>query len=106
MSEIFFTVAANTAPTRSITLQHDGSAINLTGASVDLIIKHYGTSTITNSGHQSCTLSATPIDGTVTYTPLAADFPSEGLYTGDAKITYPGGAIETLYEQLVVIVRE
>lgn len=104
MSEVFFTVAANTAPTRSITLEHNGSGIDLTGASVSLVIKDYNTKEITNAGHQTCTIT-TAASGIVSYTQAAADFPSEGLYTGDAKITYPGGAIETLYEQIVVIVR-
>ena len=96
-------VEQNTAPPIVITCQRtDGTIIDLTGCSVKLIITN-GT-VQTNSAHPSCTVT-TPTAGVITYTPQSGDFPIAGTYTCDVVITYGGGGIETLYDQLKIKAR-
>lgn len=97
MSASFKIVTGNTAPTYVITCTRDGTAIDLTGATITLILKKRGGS-VTNTGHQTCTL-VTPASGIISYTALAADFATVGTYTGDVKVVYSGGGIEILFQQ-------
>lgn len=89
-------VEDNTAPAYIITCERDGTAIDLTGATVTIIISN-GT-TITNAA--AATSLITPASGIISYTPSAGDFPAAGTYKGDVKVVYSGGAIEILYEQV------
>lgn len=95
-------VEDNTAPGILLTAQRDGVAIDLTGATVKLILAKG--STITNTGHQSCTL-VTPTSGRVQYDPEAGDFATPGTYKADLEVTYADGSIERLYDQLKFQVR-
>lgn len=95
-------VEDNTAPGILLTAQRDGVAIDLTGATVDLIIAKG--STITNTGHQGCTL-VTPTSGRVQYDPQAGDFSTPGTYKADLRITYADASVEVLYDQLKFQVR-
>lgn len=95
----FSIVEENTAPAYQITCQRDGTAIDLTGATVDLIIENKSTGSITNAGHQGCTI-LTPASGIISYAAEATDFPSAGTYVADVKITYNGGGVERLYNQV------
>lgn len=97
MAASFKTVVGNTAPTFVITCTRDGSAIDLTGATVTLILKKSGGS-ITNTGHQTCTL-VTAASGVISYTATSVDFPNAGRYIGDVRVVYSGGGIEILYQQ-------
>lgn len=106
MPTILFETTGNTAPQLSITLERDGTVINLTGASVKLYINSERTGAQTNTGHETASLSGTPTDGVITYTPLAGDFPSAGRYLGDAKITYNSGTIEHVFERVTIVVRD
>lgn len=94
----FFIVENNTAPAYQITCERDGTAIDLTGASVDLILQNKSNATITNTGHQGCSL-VTATAGIISYTALSTDFDDAGTYVGDIKITYNGGGVEILYNQ-------
>lgn len=96
----FRTVQGNTSPTYTLTLERDSgtgtaTAIDLTGASVVLIIK--GGGVITNAG-SVCVVSSAA-GGIIQYTPVAADFPSPGTYKADAKITFADASVEIVYEQ-------
>jgi hypothetical protein len=95
-------VEDNTAPAYLLTAQREGVAIDLTGCTVALIIAKG--STITNTGHQACTLVA-PTSGRVQYSPQAGDFATPGTYKADLKITYGDGSIETMRDQLKFQVR-
>lgn len=100
-------VEDNTAPPIVLTLERDNgdgttTAINVTGCTVALIINLNGT--VTNTGHQSCSLT-TPTSGIVTYTTQTADFATPGTYNCEVKITYGDGTIETLYEKFQVKAR-
>lgn len=100
----FKIVEDNTAPAYQITCTRDGTAIDLTGASVNLIIQQRSTGTITNTGHQTASL-VTAASGIISYTAQAGDFPAAGNYVADVKVTYSGGGIEILYQQAKFKVR-
>lgn len=104
MTQIFRTVSGNTSPTLSITLKRDDTVIDVTSATVILILTKERTGSVVNSANQSCTLSD-PTNGVVTWTPSSADLPSAGRYIGEIKITFAGGKIERIYEALLVVVR-
>lgn len=95
-------VEDNTAPSILLTSQRDGVAIDVTGCTVELIIAKG--STITNTGHQTCTL-VTPTSGRVQYDPQVGDFATPGNYKADLKITYADMTQEVLYDQLKFQVR-
>lgn len=101
MATLLKTVAGNTAPPLSITCQRAGTAINLTGCTVQLIIK--GGGVITQAGRSATVSDAT--NGVITYAPLATDFPSAGTYKCDVKVTYGDLTFEILYEQVRVKAR-
>lgn len=94
------TVAGNTAPDLQITCKRDGTAINLTSATVLVIIRG---STITQAGRAATLTDAT--NGVISYKPLATDFPTAGSYKADVKVTYGDLSIEVLYEQLKIKAR-
>lgn len=95
-------VEDNTAPPLLLTLKRDGTVIDVTGCTVRLIIARG--STITNTGHQDCTL-VTPTSGIVQYDIEDGDFPSPGTYKADVEIEYADGTIERLYDQLNIKAR-
>lgn len=105
MAETFLTVVGNTSPSVLLTLEHNGTAIPSTGVSrVDLIIVKDSTHEVTNGGHQEADIQGGS-DLVIEYEPEAADFPAEGRYIGDAKITYTNGKTEILHEQAIFITR-
>lgn len=98
----FFTVAGNTSPARQLTLQRDDTAIDLTGATVQMIIKKENTDTVTAT--VSCSI-VNDTSGIISYTQASAHFPSAGRYLADVKITFGGGAIEILHNQVLFVAR-
>lgn len=102
----FLTTIGDTSPIRDITLQRNGTAIDLTAANtVNLIITKELTGTITNAANQDCVITS-GINGIVSYSPVATDFPTEGRYTGDAKITLTSGKIEHVREVVTFVARD
>lgn len=102
-TQIYRTTVGTDAPDIDITLERNGTAINLTGAAVELSLRYLRNGETYNLT-KGCTVLVAA-DGTVRYSPLITDFPYEGLYVGDAKITYSGGEIEHVYELLTVHAR-
>lgn len=94
-------VAGNTAPPMEITCKRSGTAIDLTGCTVQLIIK--GGSTITQVGRTAAITDAS--GGVISYSPLTTDFPNAGSYKCDIKVTYSDTSVEVLYDQLQVVAR-
>lgn len=101
--QVYQTVTGNNAPDLVITVQRNGTAIDVSGATVTLIITNERTGTVTNSV-QTCTLT-TPISGIVTYSPAAGDFATGERYLGEVKIVYSTGKIERLVELLTIVAR-
>lgn len=104
MLPIFLTVPGNTAPAMALTLQHDGTNIDLTNATVTFVIHNTRTGEVTNTGHQSAELTDA-INGLIKYSPNANDFPVEGLFVGDVHILYADTKVETIFEQAIVVAR-
>lgn len=95
-------VQGNTVPFL-LTAKRQGVAIDVTGATVVLIVAR-GT-TIKNTGHQPCTL-ITPTSGVVQYAPQATDFDVPGTYKGELKVVYANGTVETLFDIIPFNVRK
>ena len=83
------------------TLKREGTVIDLTGATVTLILVKG--STVKNSGHQNCTVNA-PTSGIIQYNPGTSDFDTPGTYRADVHINY-GSYEETMYDELKFKVR-
>jgi hypothetical protein len=96
-------VEDNTAPPIVLTLERGGVIIDVTAATVNLIIARGNT--ITNTGHQAC-VPTTPTSGVVTYSPQVGDFPTPGTYKADVQIIYGDGSKEVLYDQLQLKARK
>jgi hypothetical protein len=109
MANTIKTVAGNTAPDWAITCertQTDGSvsAIDLTGCTVELIVKELSSGTITQAaGAATITTAAS---GIISYTPESTDIPNAGDYVADIKITYADTSYEILYDQLKIKARD
>jgi hypothetical protein len=98
------TVAGNTAPPWDITCKRpDGTIIDLTGCTVEVIIAKGAT--ITQTGRAASVVSPMT-DGVIEYTPLATDCPTKGSYKCDVAVTYGDGGFEILYDQLKVKARK
>lgn len=83
----------DTAPAISEILRDgNGAVVNLTGASVKFQAKFPGQAAAEIDA--AATLSGTPTDGTVTYTPLSADTDTVGDLLVQWKVTFAGGTIE------------
>lgn len=91
------TVEQNTAPPLDLTAQRSGTAINLAGCTINLVITLSGVQT--NTGHTGCTIvnSAT---GLVSYVRQSTDTPTAGIYLCDLIVTYSDTTVEVLYTQL------
>lgn len=99
-------MARNTAPGYDITCQRNGSDIDLTGATVEVILYNKSTKQVTNSTNQSAgTVVKTPAAGLIEYTAIASDFPAKGNYVADIQVTYGTGGIEILFNQAIWKVR-
>lgn len=105
MAIIIQNVAGNREPDIVITLQRDGVDIDLTDATVDLVIKEVLTGDVVNAGHQECTVTDA-VGGVIQYAPAATDFDSAGRYIAEVIITHENGQSEILYEQILIVVRE
>ena len=104
MAQNYQTVVGNQQPDLVFTVQRNNTAINVTGATVELIITNERTGLQTNAGRTSCTLT-TPVTGIVTYASNSADFTTEDRYIGEVKITYSTTKVERVSELLVVVAR-
>lgn len=96
-------VQENTAPALLLTLKRDGSVIDVTDCTVNLIIAKGNT--VVNALHQGCTL-VTPTSGIVQYTIVTGDFDTPGTYKADIEIVYADLSQEKLYDQLKLKVRK
>lgn len=86
----------------NFTVTLDGVVQNITGDTVDFIMKS-PTGVAINAGHTSCALTA-PTLGQCSYTFLTGDLAEVGLYTCDLQLT-SGALIVTEYAQYEITVR-
>lgn len=103
MSTIYLTVEENSAPNIDLILQRNSDRIDVTGATVVLVITNKA-GTVVNTGHQTCTITDAT-QGEVTYAVNAADFANPGTYNAEVKITYANNTVERLYEVITIVAR-
>lgn len=102
MAQKLLIVEENTAPDIQMTLNRDGSPINLTTVSaIDLYITLNG---VVTNPVTACSV-VDPLLGTIVYTPGASDFTDPGSYNAEVVITYGDGTIETIYEKFKIQAR-
>ena len=87
-------VQNDTAPDINFTIKRSGSAVDLTGATVAFKIKDTSTSSRTNDGHDSCTIT-NQTGGACKYVFTTGDIPNATTYNCDLEITYSNGKVET-----------
>lgn len=94
LTNIDFFFVGDTGRVLQVTLQDDGTAIDITGATVQLLYRVSGGSITTK------TMSITvPASGLVEYTFLAPDLTEEGVFQYQVRLTDSGGAISTFDAQ-------
>ncbi len=96
-------VQGDTGEPINFTVTLDGSVQDLTGYTVDFIMKAPDGSAI-NAGHTTCTVD-TAAAGTCHYTFITGDLAQEGLYTCDLQLTN-GPLVVTEYAQYQITVRQ
>jgi hypothetical protein len=102
MAQKLLIVEENTAPDIQMTLNRDGSPINLTTVSaIDLYITLNG---VVTNPVTACSV-VDPLLGTIVYTPGANDFTDPGSYNAEVVITYGDGTVETIYEKFKIQAR-
>lgn len=82
----------DTDPSLTVTIERDGTAVNLTGATVTLSVRAKGSDT------NKFTVNATITDaanGVCRFDWLAAHWDTVGKYDGELQVTYSDGGIET-----------
>lgn len=94
--------AGDTAPNLPIVCTRSGSAIDLTGATVRLIISN-SSGTRMNTGHNTATIT-NATGGLASYDVVTGDFPTADTYTADTEITYANGEAETQNPSQIIVV--
>lgn len=97
-------VEGDTAPDRTFTITRGGTAVNLTGATVKLVLVDTGSGLVTNAAHQPCSI-ITAASGIVQYSFLAGDIASANVHFGDIVVTYSNSQIETDFDRIIIHVR-
>ena len=94
MSNYSFNIKQNdTSPTLSVVIaDSDGTAIDLTGASVQFKRRAVNSSTLKVNASASITNAS---NGAVSYTFSSSNTDTSGLFQGEFQVTFSGGAIET-----------
>lgn len=94
MSSYSFNIKQNdTSPTLSVVIADSlGTAINITGASVQFKMRAVNSSTLKTNASATITNAS---GGAVSYTFSTSDTDTAGLFQGEFQVTFSGGAIET-----------
>lgn len=91
----------------TITREDTGSAVDLTGATPRLKFKKKNTSTILSTLSSIASSSSDLQSGVAVFEFGASDLDiAPGAYVGEIEVTFGSGDIETVYEQIDIIVRE
>lgn len=105
---VYLTVQGNTAPAIELSLRRKRTRlpIDLTNASsVTFVIQNLKTKTVTNLGHEACTI-IDAANGVIVYEAEETDFPSHRTdYLAEVKVTYSDATKEIIYDQLKIAVR-
>ena len=72
----------------------DGAAVNLTGASVDFVMRLASPAGTTPKVNADAVVVGTPTNGQVSYTTQAADLNTVGTYFVEWEVTFGGGGVQ------------
>ena len=88
----------------NFTLQKsDGTALNLTGATLKLKVQEHNASAVKFSGDMVIVVAA---NGTCKYTVAATDFDEAGKFYGEIEVTYGTSQILTFTDILIEVLSE
>ncbi|MET3349028.1 UNVERIFIED_ORG: hypothetical protein ABID57_000697 [Arthrobacter sp. UYEF1] len=103
--QIIYRVQNDTGPDELFTITRSGAVINLTGYTVKFGIKSLLTNTVTNTAHQTCTITDAA-NGVCTYRFVAGDLPDPGGdYLCDLQLTDAATLNETFYDTIRIKTR-
>lgn len=105
MATNIYMVEGDTAPDRTFNITRSGTAVDLSSATVKLVITDTSTGLVTNAGHQDCDITAPATGGVVTYIFATGDIASPNVHFGDIIATYGSGQIETDFDRIMFHVR-
>jgi hypothetical protein len=97
-------VQNDTKPALEFTVTREGSAVDLTGATVKFYMKNSDTGAVKINGVACVLTDAT--NGLCRYNWLAADTNTVGNYTGELEVTFPDGSIQTGYKTINITIRD
>lgn len=98
-------VQNDTAPSLPFTIKRSGIAVDLTGATVKLLIHDNTTNVRTNDATNGCVIGTPATGGTCTYNFTSTDLPDATSYNCDLQITYPSTKVETAFDIVVINAR-
>lgn len=98
-------VQGDTAPNRQFTVTRDGVVVDISNATIKLIIVDTSTGLVTNEDHQNATIIEPASNGTVQYDFQAGDLTSPSVHFGDLQVIYEDSEIETNYDRVMIHVR-
>lgn len=96
-------VKDDTFPPLEFAVIKDGSAVDLTGATVKVYIKNSSTGTVKVNG-QTCTITDAT-NGKCKYTWGATDLDTAGDYVGEIELTDVDGKVQSSYDTFKLSVR-
>mgnify|MGYP000943571671 CR=1 FL=1 len=105
MATEIYMVEGDTAPDRTFNITRSGAAVDLSSATVKLVIVDTGTGLVTNGGHQECDINSPATAGIVTYLFDDGDIASPNVHFGDIVATYGSGQVETDFDRILIHVR-
>jgi len=94
----------DTLPDLEFTIKQDGSAVDLTGATVKFYMKNRDTGNVKING-VACTL-VVAASGTCKYVWQSGDTDTVGTFVAEVEVTFSGGTVQTGYENLTIEIRD
>jgi hypothetical protein len=82
-----------------------GSAVDLSGSTVDFHFTEQGTSTLKNAGHTTCTLTDAA-NGVCKYEWGSGDLDTVGIFEGEVQVTYASSKVQTVYAKFDFEIRD
>lgn len=97
-------VQGDTRPSLEFTITKEGTAVDLTGATVKFYMKNSSTGAVKING-ATCSILDT-VNGVCQYNWTTNDTDTAGSYAGEVEVTFPNGSIQTGFKQLSITIRD
>ena len=102
MNQTIALVSGDTMPVLEFTIEKDGEAVNLTGATV--VFSMYNEEKVLKIDKQACTIT-NATGGVVQYQLQSGDTSEEGAFSGEIQVTDSNSGIQTTFEAIPITVR-